>query len=184
MIYSGKTDRCLPQTSFPTDWDPTFTDNHWSNETSMLQYVDKILLPYIEKCREELQQPDQKAVVIMDYFAAHRTGSLKEKLIANNIDYHYVLAACTDQLQPLDLSLNKQYKDELKLKYNKWYANQVATQLDESEDPDMLMVKIDTHVSVIKPLHAAWLIEVHQQMSTRSDLILDGFKKAGLIKKD
>ena len=117
-----------------------------------------------------------------------QTRSLKEKMIANNIDYHYhyhyVPAAYTDQLQPLDLPLNKQYKYELKLKYNQWYANQVTTQLDDSEDPDMLKVQIDTRTSVIKPLHAAWLIEVHQQMSTRSDPIPDGFKTAGLIKND
>ena len=108
---------------------------------------------------------------ILDY-----CNSVLDGVAQHDIDYHYVPAACTDQLQPLDLSLNKQYKDELKLKYNQWYANQVATQMDESEDPDMLKVKIDTRMSVIKPLHAAWLIEVHQQMSTRSDLILDGFK--------
>ena len=32
LIYSGKTSKCLPATRFPSDWDPTFTSNHWSNE--------------------------------------------------------------------------------------------------------------------------------------------------------
>ena len=104
LIYSGKTSKCLPATRFPSDWDPTLTSNHWSNEESMLRYIDNIILPYISRRREELQLPDQKALVVMDYYAAHRTDSLKQKLIDNNIEYHYVPAACTDQLQPLDLS--------------------------------------------------------------------------------
>ena len=118
LIYSGKNSKCLPATTFPSDRDPTFTNNHWSNEESMLRYIDNIILPYISRRREKLQLPDQKALVVMDYYAAHRPDSLKQKLIDNNIEYHYVPAACTDQLQPLYLSVNKQYKDELKARFN------------------------------------------------------------------
>ena len=160
LIYSGNTSKCLPATTFPSDWDPTVTNNHWSNEESILRYIDNIILPYISRRREELQPPDQKALVVMDYYAAHRTDSLKQKLIDNNIEYHYVPVACKDQLQPIDLSLNKQ-KDELKALFNQWYANQVAEQLDETEDPLMTKVKVNTSMSVIKPLHATWLIDVH-----------------------
>ena len=35
------------QTDFPTGWDITFTENHWSNETVTTDYVYNILLPYI-----------------------------------------------------------------------------------------------------------------------------------------
>ena len=46
LIYSGKTSKCLPATTFPSDWDPTFTNTHWSNEESMLGYIENIILPY------------------------------------------------------------------------------------------------------------------------------------------
>ena len=31
IIYSGKTQRCVPAVSFPDDWHITFTLNHWAN---------------------------------------------------------------------------------------------------------------------------------------------------------
>ena len=81
------------------------------------------------------------------------------------------------------IPLREQYKDELKARFNQWYANQVAEQLDEIEDPLMTKVKVNTNMSVIKPLHATWLIDVHQQMSSRSDLSKDEFIKEGILKE-
>ena len=53
LIYEGKTNRCSPQYKFPSTWHVTYSDNHWSNETTMRQYIEKIILPYVltkEKC--------------------------------------------------------------------------------------------------------------------------------------
>ena len=47
LIYKGTTLRCLPSTEFPKEWDITYNAKHWSNEITMLQYIHKILLPYI-----------------------------------------------------------------------------------------------------------------------------------------
>ena len=67
IIYQGKTKRCLPTVDFPSDWDITFTENHWSNETVMVDYLEKILFPYIEKKRMELKlNADHPALVIFD----------------------------------------------------------------------------------------------------------------------
>ncbi len=55
LIYTGKTQRCLPSIKFPCDWHITFSCNHWANERTMLDYVDKILVPYISKKRKELK---------------------------------------------------------------------------------------------------------------------------------
>ena len=32
LIYQGKTSKCLPSISFPSDWHISFIENHWSNE--------------------------------------------------------------------------------------------------------------------------------------------------------
>ena len=49
LIYQGKTPRCLPNIDFPIGWDITFSENYWSNETVMIDYMNKIPLPYIEE---------------------------------------------------------------------------------------------------------------------------------------
>ena len=55
IIYKGKTKKCLPSFAFPPDWQATFSHNHWSNESTMHDYINKILLPYVKKKREELK---------------------------------------------------------------------------------------------------------------------------------
>ena len=45
LIYKGTTRRCLPTVVFPDSWDITHTENHWSNEKTMIQYVEKFCSP-------------------------------------------------------------------------------------------------------------------------------------------
>ena len=69
IIYQGKTSKYLPSVDFPSDWHITFTENHWSNEKVMVDYLEKILFPYIEKKRLELKlDAKYPALVIFDRF--------------------------------------------------------------------------------------------------------------------
>ena len=49
LLYEGKTDRCHRHVNFPPDWDIFHTDNHWSNTTTVLRFIDKVLNPYLQK---------------------------------------------------------------------------------------------------------------------------------------
>ena len=77
------------------DWDVTFTKTQWSNELSMLGYIDNVILPYVNEVWEELMldRINQKAIAIFDMFAAHRTDSLLEKLKSHNIQSLFVSGA-------------------------------------------------------------------------------------------
>ena len=55
LIYKGTTKRCLPTVKFPNDWHITCSDNHWSNESTMIAYLQNILFPYIDCKREQLK---------------------------------------------------------------------------------------------------------------------------------
>ena len=55
LIYEGKTERCLPRYKFPAAWHVTQSESHWSNETTMKQYIEKIVLPYVTRKREKLE---------------------------------------------------------------------------------------------------------------------------------
>ena len=52
LIYQGKTSKCLPKIEFPNNWHVTWSENHWSNQQTMEDYVLKLLLPYIGKSIE------------------------------------------------------------------------------------------------------------------------------------
>ena len=69
VIYKGKTPACLPRFVFPADWNVTFMENHWSNEEKTLEYIHKVILPFIQKKPNELKLPvDHGALVIYDEF--------------------------------------------------------------------------------------------------------------------
>ena len=41
IIYQGKTEACLPLIRFPSDWHVAYTPNHWANELTTLDYIEK-----------------------------------------------------------------------------------------------------------------------------------------------
>ena len=49
LVYQGNTTRCHPNFKFPNDWHITHSDNHWSNETTMIKYIAKIIGPFVTK---------------------------------------------------------------------------------------------------------------------------------------
>ena len=48
LVYAGKTDRCNPAYKFPSDWQITHTENYWSNERTMLEYIREVIVPFVD----------------------------------------------------------------------------------------------------------------------------------------
>jgi len=77
----------------------------------MMEYADKILIPYCDKKKEQLKmKQSQKSLAIFDVFAAHRVETFLDKLEDNNILVVFVPARCTGDLQPLDVAVNDDFK--------------------------------------------------------------------------
>ena len=93
VIYKGKTDRCHPHYHFPLGWDITHSSNHWSTETTMIQYVQNIVIPYVRNVQEVLNE-DKAALVIMDNFK----GQTTEKVI-RALDAASMFAFCLSTLR-------------------------------------------------------------------------------------
>ena len=84
----------------------------------MMRYAHKILLPFIKKKKESMGlEEDHLCLTIFDVFRGQHTPAFRELLEKNNIDHVNVPANCTDKLQPLDLSVNKPLKDEMKKRF-------------------------------------------------------------------
>ena len=57
------------QKSLPEGWNITHSESHWSNELTMLEYIEKVLVPYMVKTRERLElADDHPATAIFDVF--------------------------------------------------------------------------------------------------------------------
>jgi len=87
----------------------------------------------------------------------------------SGIYYTFVPAACTDRLQPLDLTVNHEFKAALKVAFHQWYSNQAVVLLEDAE--------IDTVANV--NLHT-WTLKPVSHVEANTELIVAGFRKAGL----
>ena len=179
LIYKGKTDRCHPQIYFPEQWDIWHTDNHWSNEVTTKRYIDKILLPFVAKQRANLKLGNSHpALVLFDCFRGQTTEDVKAMLLQNNIISIQIPANCTDKLQPLDVSLNKPMKDELRARFHTWYASEVEKQMKEVPAEK---IKVDVSMSSIKGKSASWIISSWQALHSRPEIAVNGFRKSGIL---
>ena len=80
----GKTTACLPRHQFPEDWHVTYTPIHWSNEDKMIEYIEKIILPYVEgKCKDHKLSVVQPALAISDIFREHPQNPRREQSISS-----------------------------------------------------------------------------------------------------
>ena len=118
LVYQGKTSKCHPSIDCPNNWHITHSPNHWCNESTMILYVQLIIVSYAQKTRKNLGLPDsQSAMVILDEFKGQTTEQVLNLLKQNNINYVIVPPNSTDRLQPLDVSVNKPAKDFLRTKF-------------------------------------------------------------------
>jgi len=51
----GTTCACLPANKFPDSWHITYTHNHWCNEETVKLYIEKVIVPFMQKKKDELK---------------------------------------------------------------------------------------------------------------------------------
>ena len=181
LIYAGKTSRCHPKFKFPPEWHITHSQKHWSNEETMIQHVDNIILPYVERTREMLDREEAPALVIMDNFKGQITAKINKLLEDNNIHVCLLPANTTDLLQPLDISVNKPAKEFLRKRFQLWYSEKVLEQVHEEDDIDAIEINpinppINLGMPMLKELGAKWLVEMADYLSDNPQFITNHYK--------
>ena len=79
----------------------------------------------------------------------------------------------TAHFQPLDLNVNGHAKQFLKRKFENWYAEQVTKEIEKGVN--VFSVNIETKLSIVKPLHARWLISFYDHMQNNRQMIINGW---------
>ena len=181
-IYDGKTDRCLPRgIKFPDGFNVTYTPNHWSNEEKAIELLDVIIFPFLKKMREDLMLPDeQKALLIFDVFRGQKTSHVIDHIASNNCVVVYVPANLTNYFQPLDLASNANAKRFLEDKFETWYCKQITKGLKSGAD--VYAIDVNTNLSVMKPIHANWIIGFYDHMRNQEEIIKKNGWNIGCIR--
>lgn len=79
----------------------------------MIKYLNKIFHPFI----------NEKKILFLDSFEAHRTDNVIEEFHKINCDYKFIPPSFTSSLQPLDVCINKPFKEYYREEWNEWMDN-------------------------------------------------------------
>ena len=177
LIYKGKTRRCHPKYEFPLDWHITHSPNHWSNEDTMIQYVENIIVPFVNRTRDLLGE-EKSALIIMDNFKGQVTQKMTTLLENHHIHTCLLPPNTTDRLQPMDISVNKPAKAFLRQQFQTWYGTEIAAQVG-GENPEDIdghdLHPVDLSMTVMKEIGAQWLKNMADYISSNPQFIVNGF---------
>ena len=121
--------------------------------------------------------PNHPCLVIFDSFKGQTTQEFLDILEKNDILVVEVPPNCTDRLQPLDLSVNKPLKDQMKKQFHNWYAGEVKKKMSDTSGNGTKVV--DLKLTRLKPLGLQWLIDACSYVE-RNNFIQNGFSEAGI----
>ena len=179
MICKGKTKACFPKVDFSESWDITFAHNHWANEDTVLRYIRKVIVPYIEKTKEGMKLPsDQRALCIIDNFTAQCITDVNDLFESHGIDTVHVPANCTGELQPMDISINKPVKTFLNDEFHNWYAGEMLSQIDDSHQGNVRFKPVQFPLAQMKRIAALWITDARRCIFTHPIFIQNGFRAA------
>ena len=104
---------------------------------------------------------------------------MPSKLDENNILVVFIPPNYTDMRQPLDVSVNKPLKAEIKRCFVSWYSDRVKVQLDNGRPIEE--VNIQMLISKMKSPVACWLVGAFDYLQDHEEFAVNGFKEAGIF---
>ena len=117
---------------------------------------------------------------IQDNFKGQATKAVLDLLDEHNTHVCFLPPNSTDRLQPMDISVNKPIKNYMRKEFQEWYAEQIVSQIDSSNDTDSDIEPIKYPLPVMRELGAKWLVGMHQHMHANPHIVFNGFIKAGI----
>ena len=160
MIYTGKTSQSIPKIQFPNGFSLSANLKGYSNDTESLKFLKEIILPYVKSERERLGLETQLALLIYDVFQGQTTGKFLDVLKDNNILSMKIPPNMTHVFQLLDLTVSKFAKNFMKGMFSTWFSISLGLEVSVELDD----IEVDYRLSVLKPLHAKWLVELYNNI--------------------
>jgi hypothetical protein len=121
----------------------------------MHDFVDFTLAPYFDAQKEVLGlDTDQKSLWVLDVWSVQRSRQFRDWMRTKhpNIILDFILGGCTGVSQPLDVGINRPFKQALKKAYHAHLVDNLTAQMDRGEP-----LHFDTHVSPLRQASVGWL---------------------------
>ena len=183
LIFQGKTPRSLPPAtpaSLAARADLTFSENHWSSQATMQRYIEKVIIPYVDRSiKQHGLHAGSKVVLVLDVWAVHKSEEFRLYLRTKHPRIHLVFVPpnCTSKLQVADVALQRPFKAAITASFNEWAALKIREQLKAGT---AVGINNFLRMKELKPLALQWCIDSWAALSDRKQLILDGWHRSCL----
>lgn len=115
VIFKRKT---LPKESFPKGIVVSNNERGWMNLETSIEWA--------EKCWRKRPNSffQRNSLLVMDSMQAHRTADIKKSLASQRTEPAIIPGGLTKLLQPLDVSLNRSFKAQMRNYWEQWMAGE------------------------------------------------------------
>ena len=152
---------------FPNGFAVSKNEKHYSNEAETLSLIDKVIKPFVERKNKELKLPlTQRSLLIWAVFKGQKTEKVLSKLASLSIVVVSVPANMIHFFQPLNLTVNGEAKCLMKDKFTTCYPEEVHKQINPGNGDANGEVNVDLRLTALKPLHASWLVDLYNHLSS------------------
>ena len=118
IVFKGKPKGRIMMLEFPEyplGMEYACQDNAWMDETVMLQWVDKVLKPYVDNAPEGIVP-----ILFLDSYRCHIMSSIVNAVEGLGVEVEHIPGSCTYLCQPVDVGVNKPYKTHLHERWESW----------------------------------------------------------------
>jgi len=116
---------------------------HWSNMTTMKDYVTHVLAVYFNTQCTCLGRPNQVCLWVIDCWSIHRSQEFRSWMQDKYswILIQYIPGGCTGIFQPCDVGIQRILKHAMRKTALSHIVKETVTHLDRNENPGTIMLE-------------------------------------------
>ena len=122
MVFKGKPNGRIVTREFPEFPDGilyTCQDNAWMDKKVLLQWVEKILKPYVDDAPDGVIP-----ILFLDSYRCHIRGSVVTAIQNLGVEVERIPGGCMYLCQPVDVGVNKPFKKFIRDKWEQWMISE------------------------------------------------------------
>ncbi|KAI2509922.1 Pogo transposable element with KRAB domain [Fragilaria crotonensis] len=122
LVFKGTPNGRIVRNEFPgytSDMVYACQGNAWMDEEVMMMWVSKVLQPYIATAPEGIVP-----ILFLDSYRCHMMASVVARIQDLGVEVEHIPGGCTPLCQPVDIGVNKPFKDRIRRQWEAWMINE------------------------------------------------------------